>query len=71
MGLDDSREEPGEIDKIHGKQGRQHCTFGFPECNLKANHPKEVQREEGAILSVLKQKVNCRGREAAQRDTGQ
>lgn len=68
--LDDSREAPGE-DKIRGKQVRQHCTFAFPEGDLKASHPKEVQRVQGAIISVPRKKVNCRGRESAQRDTRQ
>lgn len=53
--LDVSREAPGE-DKRHGRQRRQHCTFAFPEGDLEANHPKEVQREGGAIPSVPRQR---------------
>lgn len=53
--LDVSREAPGE-DKRRGRRRRQHCTFAFPEGDLEANHPKEVQREGGAIPSVPRQR---------------
>ena len=54
-----------------GSKGSSTATFAFPEGDVRANHPKEVQREKDDILSVLRQKVNCRAREAAQKDTRQ
>lgn len=45
------------------------ATFDFPEDKVKANHPKEVRRKEGAILSVWRWKRYHRGREVAGRET--
>lgn len=45
---------------------RRHLTF--LRIKVKANHPKEVRRKEGAIVSVWRWKMYYRGREAAGRE---
>lgn len=54
-----------------GSKDGSTATFAFPEGDMRANHPKEMQREKDDILCVLRQKVNCRGIEAAQNDARQ